>query len=157
MGSRSKGIAWATLAAIATIIGVGYTIWRSEQKEDREHAERAAKAVPTDANVTTTCTITGKIFDRYSGQPLGHLNVVVFKPNTCDVVATTSTELDGRYVWRGPCAEIDGMPIQVTLGEAGCLMPTGGSVTKGVESSLNWPIDSAMLNVPGRCLPCPTR
>ncbi|HTE44637.1 MAG TPA: hypothetical protein VK636_05280 [Gemmatimonadaceae bacterium] len=169
MGRTAKGIAWGTAASIATIIGVGYTIWDSENKKEKESAAIAAKVPQEPAAIATptaavTCTITGTIVDQYSRRPLRELNVVVFKRNsTCDhgangVAVSISTEPDGSFRWKGPCSEINGQPILVSLGATNfCLMPSGWSVAKDVEASFPIAVDSALLDMPGWCQPCPTR
>lgn len=142
-------IAGGIITGIAT--GVGGDLYRTAKEWFGGSETKKPIAI-------TACTVAGKAVNQYSRQPLDQLNVVVLKPNSCDIVMSTSTEVDGRFTWRGPCAEINGQPIQVSLGAANyCLMKTKWLVNKDVESSLLLTVDSPMLFMPGRCRPCPTR
>lgn len=67
------------------------------------------------------------------------------------------TEANGQFSWSGPCDEINGQQIFVSLGVGACLMQTGRFVGKDTESSLLLAVDSAMLNTQGQCQPCPIR
>lgn len=81
--------ALAALASIATIVGVGYTIWDSQEKNKKKDQLTPASAAA--AATSTKCTIAGKAIDLYAHLPLPRLNVVVFKPNmTCDEPTATA-------------------------------------------------------------------
>jgi hypothetical protein len=42
-GNKPNGIAWGTLAAIATIVGAAYALWHSQQEDEGKRSAAAAR------------------------------------------------------------------------------------------------------------------
>jgi hypothetical protein len=118
MGAKKTGIQWGTLAAIATIIGVAYTIWHSEQ-EDAEKQDAAA------ARIHHARIVLGRDVEPDGTSLIKSWGTLAVDPMPPIDVSNVTVKMDNSSCEPLAIAEVDLNDVQLTLSR--CSLPRGST------------------------------